>query len=83
MLLHGEMMNSIHTKVFNAGNSQAVRLPKDFAYPTGTQLILTKENDVVTIRPVQNLADVLPIFAKIGKQIGQIERMEFEDNQRN
>ncbi|MDO4250882.1 MAG: hypothetical protein Q4C68_05160 [Moraxella sp.] len=75
-------MLSIHTKPFIAGNSQAVRLPKEFAYPDGTPLILSKDNGVITIRPVTNLSDVPSLFADIGKTVGEIERAEFDDAER-
>lgn len=76
-------MLSIHTKPFIAGNSQAIRLPKDFAYPENTPLILSKENGVITIRPVQTLADVPSLFAQIGSQVGEFERVELDDDGRD
>jgi antitoxin VapB len=45
-------MQTHKTKPFKSGNSQAVRLPKAFAYPEGTELELMKEGAVVTLRPV-------------------------------
>lgn len=75
-------MPSIHTKPFTAGNSQAIRLPKDFAYPDNTPLILSKDNGVITIRPVQTLADVPSLFAQIGEQIGEFERAQLADDDR-
>jgi antitoxin VapB len=41
------------TKTFRSGNSQAVRLPKQFAYPDGTELEMVKEGGVVTLRPIK------------------------------
>jgi antitoxin VapB len=41
------------TKPFKSGNSQAVRLPKAFAYPEGTELEMVREGDVVTLRPAR------------------------------
>lgn len=41
------------TKPFKSGNSQAVRLPKGFAYPEGTELEMVKEGNVVTLRPIK------------------------------
>lgn len=75
-------MLSIHTKPFVAGNSQAIRLPKDFAYPDNTPLILSKENGVITIRPVQTLQDVPQLFAQIGSQVNEFERLELDDDGR-
>lgn len=76
-------MRSIQTKQFQAGNSQAIRLPKDFAYPENTPLILSKENGVITIRPLQDLSQVTDLFAKIGEKFGSFERVEFEANERD
>ncbi|MDH2927751.1 antitoxin [Lonepinella koalarum] len=76
-------MPTIQTKPFVAGNSQAIRLPKDFAYPDNTPLILTKHNGVITIRPVENLSTVPEIFAQIGKQMGEFERIELDETERN
>lgn len=75
-------MLTIQTKPFLSGNSQAIRLPKEFAYPSDTPLILSKDNGVITIRPVQNLGEVPSLFAKIGETLGDIERAEFDDNER-
>lgn len=74
-------MLSIQTKPFIAGNSQAVRLPKEFSYPENTPLILSKENGVITIRPVETLVDVPSLFAQIG-QSAQMERIELDDSER-
>lgn len=75
-------MLTLQTKPFLSGNSQAIRLPKEFAYPDNTPLILSKDNGVITIRPVQNLAEVPALFAEIGKVVGEIERVELDDNER-
>ena len=41
------------TTVFNNNRTQAVRIPKDMAYPPGTRLIIEKHGDVITLRPVK------------------------------
>jgi antitoxin VapB len=46
-------MQTHRTKPFKSGNSQAVRLPKAFAYPEGTELEMVREGDVVTLRPTR------------------------------
>jgi antitoxin VapB len=46
-------MQTRKTKPFKSGNSQAVRLPKAFAYPEGTELEMVREGDVVTLRPAR------------------------------
>lgn len=76
-------MTMIQTRPFVAGNSQAIRLPKAFAYPKDTPLMMTKEHDVITIRPVQNLAAVPALFAELGQVLGEFERLELDDNGRD
>ncbi len=71
---------------FISNNRQAVYLPQDFAYPQDTQLIMTKENDTVLLKPVTNLSQVPQLFAQIGEQTKDFdEKIErtFVDNQRD
>lgn len=46
----------MHTRTFKSGNSVAVRLPKGFAIPEGTEVELDKAGDVVTIRLARDAA---------------------------
>jgi antitoxin VapB len=48
------------TRVFKSGNSQAVRIPAEMAYPdTDTELEITRNGDVITIFPArQNLREL-------------------------
>ena len=39
-------------KVFKAGNSAAVRLPKDVAFALGTSLSIERRGDVLTLKPI-------------------------------
>ncbi|MDX2145288.1 MAG: hypothetical protein SFV19_18190 [Rhodospirillaceae bacterium] len=42
------------TRVFKSGNSQAVRIPAEYAYAdTDTELTITRLGDVITIFPAQ------------------------------
>jgi antitoxin VapB len=50
------MNKPIHTRTFKSGNSVAVRLPKGFAIPEGTEVELDKTGDVVTIRLTRDAA---------------------------
>jgi antitoxin VapB len=49
------------TRVFKSGNSQAVRIPAEFAYTnTDVELTITRLGDVITIFPAQqNLKDAV------------------------
>jgi antitoxin VapB len=53
------------TRVFRNGNSQAVRIPAELAYPqTDMSLEIERIGDELRIRPVRrSLAGVLDIFA--------------------
>lgn len=76
-------MLSIITHPFISGNSQAVRLPKAVAFAPNTPLILTKENDVLTITPVQTMAHVPALFTALGKHLPQdFVRDELIENER-
>ena len=44
------MTKPVHTRTFKSGNSVAVRLPKGFAIPAGTEVELDKSGDVVSLR---------------------------------
>jgi len=46
-------MQRARTKTFKSGNSLAVRLPKDIAFPLGTEVEIIREGDVVTLRPLR------------------------------
>ena len=51
------MNKPAHTKTFKSGNSVAVRLPKGFDIPAGTEVELDKSGDVVTIRLARDPAE--------------------------
>ncbi len=44
-------------KLFKNGNSQAVRLPKDFRF-TGDEVIIKKIGNAVILLPKENLIDI-------------------------
>lgn len=46
------------TKVFQSGNSQAVRIPFDFRFDVDTVEILQGQNGDVILRPVKSQADM-------------------------
>lgn len=48
------MTTQYKSKVFKAGNSAAVRLPRDVAFALGTELTIERCGDTVTIRPVND-----------------------------
>ena len=44
-------MTTVTSKTFKSGNSQAVRLPKEVAFPQNTEVTIERSGDVLTIRP--------------------------------
>ncbi|MEY2758031.1 MAG: hypothetical protein RIR33_1809 [Pseudomonadota bacterium] len=44
-------MSTARTKAFRSGNSIAVRLPKEVAFEDGTELVVERSGDIVTIYP--------------------------------
>jgi len=41
----------MRSKVFRSGNSNAVRLPAEIAFPANMEVEITRSGDTVTIRP--------------------------------
>jgi antitoxin VapB len=57
------------TRVFKSGNSQAVRIPAEYAYAdTEVELTISRLGDVITIFPArQNLKDAVAALRAIPK----------------
>lgn len=57
------------TRVFKSGNSQAVRIPAEFAYPDmNVDLEITRLGDVVTIFPArESLQDAVAALRRLPK----------------
>lgn len=77
--------NGMHTtKVFKNGNSQAVRIPADLAYPrSDLELEIERVGDELRIRPKrQSLAGVLERFARFGPSFMAEGREDQEQSER-
>jgi antitoxin VapB len=76
------MTKPVHTRTFKSGNSVAVRLPKGFDIPEGTEVELDKSGDVVTLRLTRDAAQVKRRMRKLIEEleaigpIGEIEKRE-------
>ena len=55
-------MPTATTKTFKSGNSEAVRLPRELSYGIGTELVLKRSGDVLTIYPKKSRQDVLDML---------------------
>ncbi len=51
------------TRVFKSGNSQAVRIPKEFQFDVEELEIFRRGDEVVLRKKPNNLSDVMDIFA--------------------
>jgi len=47
-------MTVITSRTFRSGNSQAVRLPREIAFPEGTLVTIVRSGDVLTIYPAKS-----------------------------
>jgi antitoxin VapB len=76
------MPQGFRTRQFVAGNSAAVRIPANMAFPPKTELLVTREGNTIKVEPLMpTLRDVPQLFAQLGKfHSGQ--RPEFEDVER-
>ncbi|HEY1631322.1 MAG TPA: AbrB/MazE/SpoVT family DNA-binding domain-containing protein [Rhizomicrobium sp.] len=65
------------TRVFKSGNSQAVRIPAEFAYADGTELEIMRTGDITTLIPAkrQNLKAMIEELRRLPKP-GEIEKRE-------
>lgn len=71
------------TTVFNNNRTQAVRIPKDMAYPPGTRLTIEKNGDVITLRPLQpGWASFFAIPVEPGDEDFMRERPEIFEERR-
>lgn len=66
-------MPVVTTRIFRSGNSEAVRLPREVAFGADIDVIVSREGDVVTIRPAidakaekQKLVELLADLQAIG-----------------
>jgi antitoxin VapB len=73
----------MRTKVFKSGNSQAVRIPAEFAYAdTDAPFEITRTGDVITIYPAHgNLRLAVELLRNMPKppSIGEIDRTRTRD----
>ena len=50
-------MGIVESKTFKSGNSIAIRLPRDVAFPEGTAVTIEKRGDALLIRPAKDPAE--------------------------
>ena len=52
------------TKIFKSGNSLAVRLPRELAFPEGCEVTVARQGDSLVIRPSR--LDLPSLCARLG-----------------
>ena len=52
------------TKIFKSGNSLAVRLPRELAFPEGCAVTVSRQGDSLIIRPAR--LDMTALCARLG-----------------
>lgn len=69
-------------KVFRSGNSQAVRLPKEFRFDVAEVEILRRGQEVVLRKPNRNLSDAFDALAAMPKDVLRAKRKDFPPQKR-
>ena len=88
------MTQAFTTRQFQAGNSQAVRLPADLAFPPKTELVVTRVGEKIIVQPLEKTMEHVPrLFAALGKHAaggalrdplsGPLRRPEFVEASRS
>ena len=84
------MSQAFTTRQFQAGNSQAVRLPADLAFPPKTELVVTRVGEKIIVEPLEKTMEHVPrLFAALGKHAvggaatGPLRRPEFVEASRS
>jgi antitoxin VapB len=80
------MSTTFNTHQFQAGNSQAVRLPANIAFPPKTELVVTREGDKIIIQPVEKTLEDIPFLLASLKQFvieEKLSRPEFIEAEKN
>ncbi len=69
-------------KIFKSGNSQAVRLPKEFQFDTSEVQIFRRGNEVVLTKKPHNLSRVFELLTEISDDFMENGRHQPDIQQR-
>lgn len=69
-------------KIFKSGNSQAVRLPKEFQFDVGEVQIFRRGNEVVLTKKPQNLSRVFELLTELSDDFMENGRQQLAIQQR-
>ena len=71
------------TRIFKSGNSQAVRLPKQFRFQVDEVEILRRGNEIVLREPKRNLAEAFAALAAMPEDFMSGGRQDLPPQKRN
>jgi antitoxin VapB len=80
------MSQEFITRQFRAGNSEAVRLRPEIAFPPKTELVVSREGETIIVKPLEKTMEHVPkMFASMKKKLvnKKLIRPEFIDAKRN
>ncbi len=73
----------VTTRVFKSGNSQAVRIPKEFQFDVTELEIFQRGEEVILRKKQDNLSDVMDIFATLPDDFMQDGRIDTPPQERD
>lgn len=71
------------TKVFKSGNSLAVRLPREIAFPEGAEVVVTRQGESLVVSPARLDMKTLVGRLGLGPAPAPFERPEFKPPKRH
>lgn len=71
------------TRVFKSGNSQAVRIPKEFQFDVNELEIFRRGEEIILRKKQDNLSDVMDIFAAFSDDFMEDGRDDSPPQERN
>lgn len=77
------MSMMFNTRQFRAGNSQAVRIPAEMAFPPKTELVVHREGNRIIVEPREKKLGSIPILLHALNQHFTDSRPEFEETERD
>lgn len=63
-------MGEISTRVFRLRDGVAIELPEALGFPPGTEVVVTREGDGITVRPVRDAKSRNAELARRLREIG-------------
>ncbi|HEY8163606.1 MAG: antitoxin [Methylocystis sp.] len=71
------------TKVFKSGNSLAVRLPREIAFPEGSEVVVTRQGESLLVSPARLDMKTLASRLALAPPPPPLERPEFKPPRRD